>query len=210
MNAIKKHVMNVSRTRKLEQFYTLCKGGRVLDVGVSAESRVTGENMFLETFRFPDDCYTGLGVMDLTNLQLSHPKKRMVTYPGGRFPFEDKSFDWVFSNAVVEHVGDDAAQLLFINEMLRVAKHVYFTTPNKYFPVESHTNAILLHWLPGDVFYAWCARRRDTRYWDRKNLYLFDFRRLERTIKASNARTYKIIKNRLFGWPMTFSVVCTS
>jgi len=38
---------------------------------------------------------------------------------------------------VIEHVGDEDAQLLFLNEMMRVAKNVFFTTPNKYLPVES-------------------------------------------------------------------------
>jgi SAM-dependent methyltransferase len=206
INTIKKYVMQSSRTNKLEHFYSLCERGNILDVGVSGKARVAGENVFLETFRFPGEYYTGLGVEDLSELQKEYPDKRLMTYPGDYFPFPDKSFDWVFSNAVIEHVGDDTAQLRFVNEMLRVGKHVFFTTPNKYFPVESHTNALFLHWLPGDIFYRWCQKYDN--YWTQKNLYLFSYSRLNDLMKESNARHFAIQSNRLLGWPMTFTVVC--
>ena len=102
-------------------------------------------------------------------------KKQTIQYAGGKFPFSDKEFDWVFSNAVVEHVGDDNAQLLFLNEMMRVAKNVFFTTPNKYFPMESHTNIFFLHWND-ERFYRWCKSNRPSI--NRGNLYLFSFRHL--------------------------------
>jgi ubiquinone/menaquinone biosynthesis C-methylase UbiE len=54
-------------------------------------------------------------------MEVLFPGKRFVQYAGGRFPFSNKTFDWVFSNAVIEHVGDENAQLLFLNEMMRVA-----------------------------------------------------------------------------------------
>lgn len=203
---LKKRVMKKSRNRKLEQFYSRYEGGKVLDVGVSGAVRIEGENVFLETFRGGDADYTGLGVEDLAAIQARHPGKALVTYEGRDFPFEDRSFEWVFSNAVIEHVGDEAAQVHFVNEMLRVSRRVYFTTPNKYFPVESHTNALLLHWFPGDVFYRWCAKNRP--YWNKSNLNLLGLRRLQRIMVASNATKYRIISNRLMGWPMTYSVLC--
>jgi SAM-dependent methyltransferase len=200
--------MAVSRQKKLEHFYSLAKNGKILDAGVGDAIRIAGDNLFLETFRFSDDCYTGLGVENLTALQERHPGKKFVTYPGDYFPFEDKEFDWVFSNAVIEHVGDDAAQLRFVNEMLRVGKNIFFTTPNKFFPVESHTNALFLHWLPENVFYDWCAKNRS--YWNRKNLYLLSRSRLDDIMKQSEAKQYAIVSNRLLGWPMTYTIICNS
>jgi SAM-dependent methyltransferase len=205
---LKPKVIHISRQKKLDHFYSLAKNGKILDAGVSDAVRVAGENMFLETFRFPDNCYTGLGVEDLSAVQALHPGKKLVTYSGDYFPFEDKEFDWVFSNAVIEHVGDDAAQLRFVNEMLRVSKNVFFTTPNKFFPVESHTNALFLHWLPGNIFYDWCAK--NSPYWNRKNLYLFGRSRLDSLMKQSSAKHYEIVSNRLFGWPMTYTIICSS
>jgi ubiquinone/menaquinone biosynthesis C-methylase UbiE len=66
-----------------------------------------------------------------------------VTYEvadGCCLPYESKSFDWVFSNAVLEHVGSAERQRQFADEIRRVAKYGYFvTTPNKRFPIEPHS-----------------------------------------------------------------------
>jgi hypothetical protein len=207
LQVLKRKAMKMSRAKKLDHFYSLCSGGKILDAGVSSSARVAGENIFLSSFRFPGDAYVGLGIEDLSELAAKHPDKKFVTYAGRNFPFQDDEFDWVFSNAVIEHVGGRAAQTFFLNEMLRVGKNVFFTTPNKYFPVESHTNAILLHWLPGDPFYNWCARHSP--YWTKENLQLLSHADLLEVIEASNATSYQLYQNRILGWPMTFTAVCS-
>jgi hypothetical protein len=53
----------------------------------------------------------------------------------------------VLSNAVIEHVGDIADQRRFVAEHRRVARAGVMTTPNRWFPVESHTGSVLLHWF---------------------------------------------------------------
>jgi Methyltransferase domain len=204
--SLKFKVMELSRTKKLDQFYSLCKGGKILDAGVSGKARVPGENMFLSSFRFAGESYVGLGIEDLSGLAAEHPDKTFVTYDGRCFPFGDNEFEWVFSNAVIEHVGGTADQTRFVNEMLRVGRNIFFTTPNRYFPVESHTNALFLHWLPGDHFYKWCANNNP--HWKKENLQLLGRGDLLNVIKASNAVSYRIFSNRMLGWPMTYTVVC--
>jgi len=54
----------------------------------------------------------------------------------------------VFSNAVIEHVGDIERQRLFVSEALRVGRRVFVTTPNRWFPLEVHTRLPFVHWLP--------------------------------------------------------------
>lgn len=61
-------------------------------------------------------------------------------------PFPDNSFDLVYSNAVIEHVGDMHAQAQFIREHARVGKHWISTTPNRLFPVEAHRYTLFTHW----------------------------------------------------------------
>ena len=73
---------------------------------------------------------------------------------GCHMPFADQSFDLVVSNAVVEHVGNEADQLAFVAEHVRVGRDWVITTPNRWFPVESHTSTIFLHWRS-----AWRERR---------------------------------------------------
>jgi len=53
-------------------------------------------------------------------------------------PFKDKSVDVVFSNSVLEHVGDYLQQALMASEIQRVAKKFFIQTPNKSFPIEPH------------------------------------------------------------------------
>lgn len=192
----------------MDHFYSLFKEGEsVLDVGVSAQSEkdLPALNYFLKNYRYQPETYTGLGVHNLSSVEKAHPDKRFVQYPGGKFPFSNKEFDWVFSNAVIEHVGDDDAQQMFINEMMRVANNVFFTTPNKYFPVESHTNIFFLHWN-NKLFYRWCHKNRP--HIQKENLYLLSIKRLRKFLINSRASSFSIYKNRFFGIPMTFTVVC--
>jgi Methyltransferase domain len=68
---------------------------------------------------------------------------------GCALPYSDHSFDWVFSNAVLEHVGDRSKQEQFANEMQRTARVGYFlSTPNKHFFLDPHTYLPFYHLLP--------------------------------------------------------------
>ena len=67
----------------------------------------------------------------------------------GRYlPFRDGAFDVVFSNSVIEHVGDAASQQRFAREVARVGRGFWVQTPNRWFPVEQHLLTPFLHWLP--------------------------------------------------------------
>ena len=63
-------------------------------------------------------------------------------------PFSDGSFDVVYSNSVIEHMGGRKNQRLMANESRRVGRHYYVQTPNRYFPVELHLLTPLIHYLP--------------------------------------------------------------
>lgn len=63
-------------------------------------------------------------------------------------PYSDRSFDWVFSNAVIEHIGDALKQLQMAVEIRRVARKGYFVaTPNRAFPIDPHTLLPFYHFL---------------------------------------------------------------
>jgi hypothetical protein len=77
-----------------------------------------------------------------------------VRADGCHLPFKSNAFDLVVSNAVLEHVGGESRQREFVHEHVRVGTHWVITTPNLWFPVESHTTTVLKHWSS-----AWRARQ---------------------------------------------------
>ncbi len=71
-----------------------------------------------------------------------------VAGDGRSLPFRDASFDVVFSNSVIEHVGDAESQQRFAREVARVGRTYWVQTPNRWFPVEQHLLTPIVHWLP--------------------------------------------------------------
>ena len=146
----------------------------ILDVGVDevgfgAEGGQTGcgtHNFFEEHYRWPDRI-TALGLHDGASFRHRYPEVAYVQGDACALPFVDQSFDVVFSNAVIEHVGDIERQRLFVAEALRVGRRVFLTTPNRWFPVELHTRLPLVHWLPKEA--AGRAYDLTRRGWAREN-----------------------------------------
>lgn len=75
---------------------------------------------------------------------------------GCSLPYEDKSFDLVFSNSVIEHVGKTEEMTRFSNECERVGKNIYIQTPNRWFPVDAHLGVAFIHWLPRGLYKKLC------------------------------------------------------
>jgi len=144
-----------SRRRKLQLFLEELHptaDTSVLDVG--ADELAFGEGDGCGTLNFLEEMYpwperiTALGLHDGTGFRARYPGIRYVQGDACALPFEDGEFDIVFSNAVIEHVGDRARQRQLVSEALRVGRRVFITTPNRRFPIEVHTRLPLVHWLP--------------------------------------------------------------
>ena len=76
------------------------------------------------------------------------PRIRALKGDGTALAFADGSYEVVYSNSVIEHVGDWEAQKAFAREVMRVGRRLWIQTPAYGCPVEPHVLGIGIHWLP--------------------------------------------------------------
>jgi SAM-dependent methyltransferase len=147
----------IARRSIYERFLTAIApdpGDRILDVGVTSDESFQESNFLERAYPFKAQL-TCVGTEDARHLEARYPGLRFTRIAAGDpLPFPTGHFDVVYSNAVVEHVGDAEGQRRFIAEALRVAKRFFIVTPNRLFPVETHTGLPLLHYLPPRMFRA--------------------------------------------------------
>jgi len=175
----------------------------ILDVGVT-NSDVSYEN-YLEALYPNSSRIVASGIDHLKDFTRSHPQILAVRADGCYLPFADRSFDVVFSNAVLEHVGDSRRQRIFIQEVSRVGKRVFLTTPNRWFPLDTHTMIPFAHYFP----FAW--RNRIYRVFGRKywasieTLNLLSRRKLRGILPQDSG--LKIVPQRLLGLVVSYLLV---
>jgi SAM-dependent methyltransferase len=125
---------------------------RVLDLGVNASIAERESYVFESRYPFLERVVSA-GLESGDRFARLFPEARYVQiHRDEPLPFPDRSFDLVFCNAVIEHVGDRRAQAAFLAEALRVTDAVFLTTPNRWYPVELHTLVPLLHYLPAPAY----------------------------------------------------------
>jgi len=132
-----------------------------------------------------------------------------VAGDGRCLPFADDAFDVVFSNSVIEHVGDGESQQRFANEVARVGRAYWVQTPNRWFPVEQHLLTPLIHWLPRPWqrslvprFTVWSMIVKTTP--DRRQFYLDHYLNEVKLLSIRELRALfpraRVIRERFLGW----------
>lgn len=178
---------------------------RVLDVGFSEGEFSSTDNFIEKNYPYPE-MLTALGTDIPAKFKLRYPKVSAFHYDGIVFPFEDKTFDVLWSNAVIEHVGDRDKQLFFLKEIKRVSKRAFITTPNRFFPIEVHTLVPFLHYLPKKIFERYLmliGKRWATGGYMR----LLSHAELKSLLADAGITEYRIIKNTLGGSTLDFIVL---
>ena len=99
----------------------------------------------------------------LVNIEYKvQPSNRIEALVGDAtaLPFEDNSFDIVFSNSVIEHLFEWGAQERMAQECVRVGRNHWVQTPNYWFPIEPHFLCPGWQWLPVQLRIALIQRIR--------------------------------------------------
>jgi ubiquinone/menaquinone biosynthesis C-methylase UbiE len=134
----------------------------ILDVG--------GTELYWNTMGMAGSQDLQITLLNLEKKEIS--SKNMISIAGDAThmdAFEDQSFDIVFSNSVIEHVGDCEAQRRMAREVARIGKRYFIQTPNYWFPMEPHFLVPGFQWLPialrvwliGRFNLGWHQRIRD-------------------------------------------------
>jgi hypothetical protein len=149
------------RRSRGEMFRTLLSPtdrDRILDLGSEEGDHIAVIVPFREHVTIAD-----IDSAALERGRARHGFRTALLDESGSLPFADGEFDIVFCSSVIEHVTVDKDQLQgltdgrafrdaswqhqrrFADEIRRVAKRYFVQTPDKWYPVESHT------WLPGVI-----------------------------------------------------------
>lgn len=114
---------------------------RILDVG--------GTQVFWQTMQFHTEPGVHITILNQTPVKVTHQSFDSDTGDACDLSrFKDKSFDIVFSNSVIEHVGSFEDQKRMADEVRRVGRHYFIQTPNRYFPIEPHFVFPFFQFLP--------------------------------------------------------------
>jgi len=147
-----------TRKRRMQSYAALMhvkEGMSVLDLG--------GQPMIWSSLPLSLDI-TILNLPGIAETKIpSHHKIRYVegdacTLSG----FEERSFDSVFSNSVIEHVGDAGRQAAFAATTRRLGRSYWVQTPSKWFPIEAHCG------MPFWWFYPAWLRHLYIEHWRKK------------------------------------------
>lgn len=169
----------------------------ILDIGASANPTFKASNYLEATSPHLNISAVGLGA-DNPIWQKLYPN---IPYTHGTvlaLPFDDKSFDIVYSHAVIEHVGCYANQVKMIIEALRVAKKsIWITTPNRWHPIEFHSVFPFFHWLPKSWYRFILKKMGSTYFCKEENLNLLGKKSLLSATKNAELACSDFLKSPL-------------
>lgn len=132
------------------------KKTKVLDVGVTSLNIYPDSNLFEVLYPHPHNLVAAT-IESKPAIEKLFPKLQVKKiFPYKKLPFGDKEFDIAVSWATLEHVGNYRDQEFFLNELLRVSRHIFVTTPYRGCIYEPHTGFFFFHWLPLWLFRKCC------------------------------------------------------
>ena len=151
------------RRRRFELFLSLLRTvpghAEILDIG--------GTQEFWDLMLADDATDLRVTLLNVEHQRVS--SRRFVSAVGdarSMSQYPSQSFDVVFSNSVIEHVGSYEDQRRMADEIRRVGRRFFVQTPNKRFPLEPHFLVPGFQYLPVTVR-AWLVNHFDVGWYKR-------------------------------------------
>jgi 2-polyprenyl-3-methyl-5-hydroxy-6-metoxy-1,4-benzoquinol methylase len=146
----------ISRKRKIDLFhktFQLNEKTKILEIGSEINFNGIRGLQLIDTYQWKKNITaSNISPEHINNIKKHYPEINAVVADASALPWPDKSFDIVFSNAVIEHMGDYAVQKKVAQEIMRVGKSWFITTPNRWFPYEFHMRLPFVTWAPGTLY----------------------------------------------------------
>ncbi len=172
----------------------------ILDVGVTSDQSYENSNYFEALYPFKNRI-VAVGLQAASFIERLYIGVRYVEANALSLPFRDQSFDLVHSAAVLEHIGSIDNQAKMISECVRVARRgICLTTPNRWFPIEFHTQLPFVHWAPKALGRSALRKLGFAELADEAHLNLMTSRELEMLTAHIPRWRFHIASPRLLGW----------
>jgi len=186
-----------TRSKQYSFFLKVIKPNKktlVLDVGPTSKEILKDSNLFDKLYPYPKNL-TLATIEDRNKLKKLYPDSQVKKItPHKKFPFKNRQFDIVVSWATLEHVGNYSDQEFFLNELLRVGKKIFVTTPYRACPYEPHSGVWFIHWLPLKIFRRFCCLIGKN-FWGQESnlnpLYIRDLKKMK-LIKKVSIKIYRM------------------
>lgn len=188
------------RLKKFEKLYfrnfNTEKPIQILDVG--------GTDYFWKSSQVPNIPGVNITLLNLHREKTTHPHIcSLIGDATDMKEFEDKKFDLVFSNSVIEHLYTFENQVKMAKEIQRVGKKFFVQTPNKYFPIEAHYAIPFAQYLPKSLLLFLLTKTKLSRMsrWKKEDAqqYLDEIRLLDEKEMKILFPGSKILKEKTLG-----------
>lgn len=188
------------RTKKFEKLFFKNfnpeKPISILDLG--------GTDYFWKKSQIPNIPGVRITLLNLHLEKTTHPHiNSMIGDATEMGSFQDKQFDLVFSNSVIEHLYTFENQQKMAREIQRVGRRFFIQTPNKYFPVEAHYAIPFAQYLPKKLLFILLTKTKISRFnrWEPKaaQQYLDEIRLLNKSEMEKLFPKSKLLKETVLG-----------
>ena len=142
-----------ARAKRVAKFSALCKncainGASVLDIGGTVDFWKTNAHA-LSPGQFQSIDVVNLPPCEEITFKIENIDVRQ--YPGNaldRHSVRRERYDVVFSNSVIEHVGNLRSQAIMAKHIIELSKYYFIQTPYRFFPLEPHFYVPFFSLLP--------------------------------------------------------------
>jgi len=200
---------NTLRRKRFQYFLDLLadvpRPLRILDVG--------GTENYWASMGFGEESDIEIVLLNLTQVPVVMANCKSVSGDARDLSqFRDGEFEIVFSNSVIEHVGDLGEQQRMADEVQRVGQRYFVQTPNFYFPIEPHFLVPCFQFLPRAI-QCWLAMNFNLG-WSKKCGSRAEAEQLVDSVQLLKEREFKsmfpgakVVEERVLGVAKSFTAV---